>query len=102
MHDGELAEYNKPVWEPLWRVCEERRMPLVTHIGGGTTADYTGPEAVPLLQLETGGFLFRRAMPIDLVDPVDVSNAIAWLVSDDARYITGTVIPVDAGQLNKR
>jgi SDR family mycofactocin-dependent oxidoreductase len=43
-----------------------------------------------------------NAMPVDLVEPVDVSNAIVWLVSDDARYITGTVVPVDAGQLNKR
>ncbi|WP_068272241.1 mycofactocin-coupled SDR family oxidoreductase [Aldersonia kunmingensis] len=43
-----------------------------------------------------------NAMPVDLVEPIDVSNAIAWLVSDDARYITGTVVPVDAGQLNKR
>jgi SDR family mycofactocin-dependent oxidoreductase len=43
-----------------------------------------------------------NAMPVDLVEPVDVSNAIVWLVSDDARYVTGTVVPVDAGQLNKR
>lgn len=41
-------------------------------------------------------------MPVDMVEPEDVSNAIAWLVSDDARYITGTVVPVDAGALNKR
>lgn len=43
-----------------------------------------------------------NAMPIDAVEPIDVSNAIAWLVSDEARYVTGSVIPVDAGQLNKR
>ncbi|NUS91089.1 MAG: SDR family oxidoreductase, partial [Nocardia sp.] len=43
-----------------------------------------------------------NAMPVDLVEPLDVSNAVAWLVSDDARYVTGTVVPVDAGQLNKR
>lgn len=43
-----------------------------------------------------------NAMPVDMVEPLDVSNAIAWLVSDDARYVTGTVVPVDAGQLNKR
>jgi NAD(P)-dependent dehydrogenase (short-subunit alcohol dehydrogenase family) len=28
---------------------------------------------------------------------VDVSNAIAWLVSDEARYITAVALPVDAG-----
>ncbi len=44
----------------------------------------------------------ENAIPVDAVDPEDVSNAIAWLVSDEARYVTGTVIPVDAGQVNKR
>ncbi|WP_063131728.1 mycofactocin-coupled SDR family oxidoreductase [Nocardia fusca] len=43
-----------------------------------------------------------NAMPVGLVEPVDVSNAIAWLVSDEARYVTGSVVAVDAGQLNKR
>jgi SDR family mycofactocin-dependent oxidoreductase len=43
-----------------------------------------------------------NAMPVEAVDPIDVSYAILYLVSDDARYITGTVIPVDAGALNRR
>jgi SDR family mycofactocin-dependent oxidoreductase len=33
------------------------------------------------------------------VDPVDVSNAALFLVSDEARYVTGVVLPVDAGLL---
>ena len=44
----------------------------------------------------------QNAMPVEAVDAVDVSNAIVWLVSDDARYVTGTVIPVDAGNVNRR
>ncbi len=36
-------------------------------------------------------------LPVPLIQADDVSNAIAWLVSDDARYITGATIPVDAG-----
>jgi SDR family mycofactocin-dependent oxidoreductase len=40
-------------------------------------------------------------MPVPLIDPIDVSNAIAWLVSDDARYVTGITLPVDAGRCNK-
>jgi SDR family mycofactocin-dependent oxidoreductase len=36
-------------------------------------------------------------MPVDMLEPIDVSNAIAWLVSDDARYVTGVTLPVDAG-----
>jgi NAD(P)-dependent dehydrogenase (short-subunit alcohol dehydrogenase family) len=37
-----------------------------------------------------------------MVEPVDVSNAIRWLVSDDARYVTGIIVPVDAGFTNKK
>ena len=43
-----------------------------------------------------------NAIPVDAVDPEDVANAVAWLASDEARYITGTVLPVDAGNLNRR
>ncbi|HEY6496270.1 MAG TPA: mycofactocin-coupled SDR family oxidoreductase [Trebonia sp.] len=43
-----------------------------------------------------------NALPVTMVEPVDISNAIAWLVSDDARYVTGIALPVDAGFTNKR
>ena len=29
----------------------------------------------------------------------DIANAVAWLVSDQARYVTGVTLPVDAGWL---
>jgi SDR family mycofactocin-dependent oxidoreductase len=45
---------------------------------------------------------WMNAIPVPMVEALDISNAIAWLVSDDARYVTGTVVPVDAGMLNKR
>ncbi len=43
-----------------------------------------------------------NALPVDLVEPFDISNAILWLVSDDARYVTGVTLPVDAGFTNKK
>jgi len=43
-----------------------------------------------------------NALPVPMVEPVDISNAIVWLVSDDARYVTGVTLPVDAGFTNKR
>lgn len=39
--------------------------------------------------------------PNGWVEPVDLSNAIVWLASDEARYVTGLQIPVDAGYLAK-
>jgi SDR family mycofactocin-dependent oxidoreductase len=39
----------------------------------------------------------ENLLPTSLIEPEDVSAAIAWLVSDDARYITGVTLPVDAG-----
>ncbi len=43
-----------------------------------------------------------NAMPVEAVEASDVANAVAWLASDEARYVTGTVIPVDAGNVNRR
>ncbi|ARJ05027.1 oxidoreductase [Cnuibacter physcomitrellae] len=42
-----------------------------------------------------------NALPIPWVDPVDISNALLWLASDEARYVTGVTLPVDAGALVK-
>lgn len=38
-----------------------------------------------------------NALPIPWVEAVDISNALLFLASDDARYITGVPLPVDAG-----
>jgi SDR family mycofactocin-dependent oxidoreductase len=43
-----------------------------------------------------------NAIPIDAVEAVDIANAVAFLASDAARYITGTVLPVDAGNIVRR
>jgi NAD(P)-dependent dehydrogenase (short-subunit alcohol dehydrogenase family) len=54
--------------------------------------------------------LIERAMPPELIkihaesamtpflgEPTDVANAVAWLASDESRYITGQIIRVDGG-----
>jgi SDR family mycofactocin-dependent oxidoreductase len=37
------------------------------------------------------------AMPIPWTEPEDIANAVVWLCSDEARYVTGVTLPVDAG-----
>lgn len=46
-------------------------------------------------------FKTLNALPIPWVDAVDISNAVLWLASDEARYVTGVALPVDAGQTTK-
>ena len=54
----------------------------------------TREDAMPVLPL-------MQAMPIPFIEPEDISALIAFLASDDGRYITGLNIRVDAGALLK-
>jgi NAD(P)-dependent dehydrogenase (short-subunit alcohol dehydrogenase family) len=36
-------------------------------------------------------------LPVPMIRPADVSDAVLWLVSDHAKYVTGVALPVDAG-----
>ena len=40
-----------------------------------------------------------NALPVPWVESIDIANAVAFLVSDEARYITGVALPVDCGSL---
>lgn len=48
-----------------------------------------------------GGPHLQNPLPVDMLEPEDVSAAVAYLVSDDAKYVTGVTFPVDAGFCNK-
>jgi (+)-trans-carveol dehydrogenase len=50
-----------------------------------------GPEEVAPV------FARFHSLPVPWIEPVDVSNAVLWLASDEARYVTGISLPVDAG-----
>ncbi|HET6950699.1 MAG TPA: amidohydrolase family protein [Acidimicrobiales bacterium] len=60
---GEVLEYDDPAWDPFWAVCEERRLPLVTHVGAADNhIRYSGPGAIPIRQMESGSFFSHRAV----------------------------------------
>ncbi len=42
-----------------------------------------------------------HTLPIPWVEPEDVSNAVLFFASDEARYLTGVTLPVDAGSCLK-
>jgi NAD(P)-dependent dehydrogenase (short-subunit alcohol dehydrogenase family) len=43
------------------------------------------------------GAIFTNGLPVEALDPRDVSNAVLWLASEEARYVTGAALTVDAG-----
>ena len=64
--------------------------------------DFTRSWLDGIAQEQTGGPDLTNALPVKMVEPEDIANAVYWLVSDAARYVTGVALPVDAGFVNKR
>ncbi|VFA88399.1 Putative short-chain type dehydrogenase/reductase MSMEG_6031 [Gordonia paraffinivorans] len=46
-------------------------------------------------------FPVMNAIPVPWVEPIDVSNAVVYLASDESRYVTGSQLKVDAGAIAK-
>ncbi|WP_207546295.1 mycofactocin-coupled SDR family oxidoreductase [Mycolicibacterium fortuitum] len=58
------------------------------------------PESLHALIHETRqdlGPIFQNALPIQMTDALDISNAVLFLISDEARHVTGLEFKVDAG-----
>ena len=62
--------------------------PMVAGLGGLDPIINKEPELGPI---------FMNTYPVEMVDPRDISNAVLWLASDEARYVTGLELTVDAG-----
>jgi (+)-trans-carveol dehydrogenase len=54
-----------------------------------------GPEDMKVIGM------MMHTLPIGWVEPEDISNAVLFLASDEARYITGITLPVDGGSCLK-
>jgi SDR family mycofactocin-dependent oxidoreductase len=51
----------------------------------------------PTREQAAEAFGTTNALPVAWVEPIDISNAVLFLASDEARYVTGTELKVDAG-----
>lgn len=45
--------------------------------------------------------IYMPALPYQMVEPEDIANMVAFLASDESKYITGAKLPVDLGALNR-
>lgn len=65
----------------------------------GVATGMTMNEAMAKLaaQADSNVSAMQNALPIAILQPEDIANAVAWLVSDEAKFITGIAWPLDAG-----
>ncbi|MFC5951933.1 mycofactocin-coupled SDR family oxidoreductase [Pseudonocardia lutea] len=63
----------------------------------GTWKLFAPDDPEPSQEKALPGFLSLNALQVPWVEPIDISNAVLFLGSDEARYITGVTLPVDAG-----
>jgi len=68
------------------------------HPTGVDTPMVNNPEFFELAEREPSLFeAMHNVLPINMIEPIDVSNTILYLVSDAGRYVTGSICKVDAG-----
>jgi SDR family mycofactocin-dependent oxidoreductase len=65
----------------------------------GVNTDMVNNAAIGALIVNnpSAGAAFENLLPVPMIEAIDISNAIAWLVSEQGRYVTGVALPVDAG-----
>jgi SDR family mycofactocin-dependent oxidoreductase len=62
--------------------------PMAAGLGGLTALIEKDPSV---------GSIFVNTLPVESVEPRDISNAVLFLASDEAQYVTGLELTVDAG-----
>lgn len=63
----------------------------------GTYGMFVPDDTEPDVEKAIPGFTSLNALQVPWVDVIDISNAVLFLASDEARYVTGATFPVDAG-----
>jgi NAD(P)-dependent dehydrogenase (short-subunit alcohol dehydrogenase family) len=62
--------------------------PMVAGLGGLDSLIGRDPNLGPI---------YMNTLPVESVEPRDISNAVLFLASDEAQYVTGLEFTVDAG-----
>ena len=67
----------------------------------GTYGMFSPGDPEPSQDKAMPGFMSLNTLPVPWVECDDISNALLFLASEDARYVTGVTLPVDAGAFVK-
>ncbi len=69
------------------------------HPAGVATPMGTAPGLFPLIQKHatTIGPTFMNSLPVMMMEPQDVAHAVVYLASEEAKFVTGLQMKVDAG-----
>lgn len=70
-------------------------------VNPGTMRSFCPGVESPTLEQFEAGTQSMHLLPVPMLDPRDIANACLFLASDEARYITGVTLPVDAGHCQK-
>lgn len=77
---------------------EEIRVTAVAPTGVATPMVTENPGLFEMIETNPNlATAMQNALPVMMVEPIDISEAILYLVADSGRYVTGITIPVDAG-----
>jgi SDR family mycofactocin-dependent oxidoreductase len=80
-----------------WLAPHNIRVNTVHPTGAGTPMVINDAMQEFLAEHAEASDSLRNLLDVPMIEPRDVSNAIAWLVSEEGRYVTGVALPVDAG-----
>ncbi|MDT7711289.1 MAG: hypothetical protein QOG20_6896 [Pseudonocardiales bacterium] len=77
---------------------EEIRVTAVAPTGVATPMVTDNPGMFEVIEANPNlANAMQNAMPTLMIEPIDISEAILYLVADSGRYVTGITLPVDAG-----
>jgi len=73
------------------------RVNSVHPTGVATPMILNEPAAQHMAEHPEGNSAFENLLPVELIEPADVSDAMVYLCGQSGRYITGITLPVDGG-----
>ncbi|EHB58851.1 3-oxoacyl-(acyl-carrier-protein) reductase [Mycolicibacterium rhodesiae JS60] len=67
----------------------------------GVDTPMVNNESMAALMADRDVSAWTNLLPVGRMEPSDISAAVSWIVSEQARFVTGVSLPVDAGFTSK-